>query len=109
MNILDVWTHIEESFDDLPVADRRRVMTEAKPYGPKFRGFDGNYEGDQYSIAKFLIERTGRFSNIDSKKLNSHMPTLDGYRRMVAAHKKTNRGASLSANEIVRLLKLQGA
>lgn len=54
----------------------------------KFRGFDANSESDQYSYANFLIKDEGRYkwlaTDCEDKFLNSHMPVLEMYRRMLA-------------------------
>ena len=54
----------------------------------KFPGFDGNNEGSQLSYAHFII-KDHRFESLISlnKDLNSHMPTLELYRRMLAMWK----------------------
>jgi len=56
---------------------------------PKYRfiGFDGNNESSQLSYASYFIIDLDRFQELLYGKeywdLNSHMPTLDKYRRML--------------------------
>jgi len=47
-----------------------------------FVGFDANEE-PHYGVAKAYIAKLNRFDEFSKRALNSHMPTLDGYRRMV--------------------------
>lgn len=58
-----------------------------------FPGFDGNNESEYLSFCRFLIEKQGKFQ--EQKQylqknggMNSHMPMIDKYRRMLA-HRKS--------------------
>ena len=51
-----------------------------------FRGFDGNEEAGTLTYARFLIEDLGKWDDLapaPGSNLNSHMPTLARYRRML--------------------------
>jgi uncharacterized protein YfbU (UPF0304 family) len=51
----------------------------------KFIGFDGNYETGEMGYVGFLAKHDDRFTDIiDRDSLNSHSPTLDRYRKMLA-------------------------
>ena len=84
-NILEVWWFVEMSHSRLSEGDKDRVTNEAKPFGERvvFPGFDGNYETKHLSIATFLINKLDRFVAFKGRDLNSHVPLIDCYRRMV--------------------------
>lgn len=86
-DVLEMWTHLEMSYDRLTAEEKQQVEREASPFGNEvvFRGFDGNNEGDHLSIAHFLIDRMERFERFAGRNLNSHAPSIDTYRRMLAA------------------------
>ena len=90
--------------------DKERVESEAAPLGNDvtFRGFDGNNESDHYSVALFLINDMGRFNCFKDRDLNSHLPSINDYRRMLAVFepmRKTLVGRALSASQIINLQK----
>lgn len=111
-DILDMWTLLEAAYKKLSAADKKRVKTEAAPFGDevKFRGFDGNNESEYINVSGFLIEQLGRWSNFKGRDLNSHMPSLGGYRRTLSAYEPIRKslglgGGSLGADQIVTILK----
>lgn len=110
VDILEMWEFIEEGHEALGPPDRKRVETEAKPFGShvKFTGFDGNYEGRWMSIACFLVDDMKRFSRFKGRDMNSHgSPPLDAYRRMLAVWepiRATLDGKPLTADQIIQLL-----
>jgi uncharacterized protein YfbU (UPF0304 family) len=67
----------------------------------KYRGFDGNYEIEQFSHAYFVIKTQGKFS--ESKHLNSHWPMLPIYRRMLGAWNKSANPFELTPQDIMRI------
>lgn len=101
-----MWSFIESSDAALPKKDKERVEKEADPFGknPKFPGFDGNNEAEWLSVATFLVEKMDRFT---VRCVNSHMRTLDGYRRMLCVWERMRpalTGGTMSAAQIVELL-----
>lgn len=109
VNILEMWHFIEASYAALSDDDKSRLEKEAEPFGknPKFRGFDGNNE-PQIGIAQFLIEQLDRFGSFKDRDLNSHMPSIDTYRRMYSAFKPMRQelaGELLTANQLIEILK----
>jgi uncharacterized protein len=90
MDILDLFTTIGRTVDNLSEADLAEIGPHAK-YALRFRGFDFNnsQEGRMASYAEFLI-RTGRWENMAEyfdrahDRGNSHSPTLASYERMLA-------------------------
>ena len=85
-NILDMWDFIEHSYGKLSTEDKAIVLEKAPLYGgdPQFRGFEGNSDSKQVSIASFLIDDLEHFQRFKGRDLNSHTPgSLDGFRRML--------------------------
>ncbi|MDR4493908.1 MAG: YfbU family protein [Nitrospirales bacterium] len=74
----------------------------------KFQGFDGNNESKQFSYAQYFISDLGRFDELkyeaEYPDFNSHMPTLEKYRRMLAWWNSHGRSFELSKNQLVELL-----
>jgi uncharacterized protein YfbU (UPF0304 family) len=104
---------IELSHDGLSKNDKGLVEKNADPYGKRvaFRGFDGNNETEHLGIARFLINELNRFSHFKDRDLNSHMPSIDGYRRMLRVFEpmKPNLGGGndLTAGQIIDVLNAQ--
>ena len=111
VDALNVWWFVEQSYEKLSKKDKDRVEKEAEPFGKivKFPGFDGNYEGEHLAIARFLIEKLDRFVAFKDRNLNSHVPSVDGYRRMAQTFEPMRNGLIggnlLSAAQIIKLLK----
>ena len=110
VNILDMWSFIENSHAELSAKDKVRVEKEAAPFGknPRFPGFDGNNETEHMGIARFLIGKLGRFSSFEGRgDLNSHHPSLDMHRRMFRVFdpmRRTLIGRTLTADELIAIL-----
>jgi uncharacterized protein YfbU (UPF0304 family) len=108
---LDMWEFIERAYKGFGAADKKRIATEVGPLGknPRFIGFDGNSEGEYMSIARFLVEKMGRFEAFKGRDFNSHVPVVDRYRVMSAAFEPMRTrlpGRELSVGELIELLKL---
>lgn len=70
-----------------------------------FLGFDGNNETSQMAYARFSVEEMGRFVDMSrTSDLNSHMPSLQKYRRMLAEWKRLSNPHSLDADNIELIL-----
>ena len=113
LDVLEMWYFIESGHSKLSEEQKERVKLEAEPFGNsvKFRGFDGNTEGNHGRVAKFLIKDLGRFEAFKGRNLNSHVPSMQAYRRMLVAFEPmlhTIAGRELSATEIIELLKKLG-
>lgn len=78
VDALDMWSFIEEAAEDLSPDEIK-----ALPSQPVFLGFDGNNESSHLGIARFLVEKLGRFTRFAGRSLNSHYPVTSGYRQMV--------------------------
>src|SRR5205085_8801355 len=108
VDILDMWSFLEEGHESLSVSDKDRVKTEAHPFGDNvhFRGFDGNNETSHFGIARFLVHKLERFDRFEHRDLNSHFPSIDTYRRMLRVflpRRQSLMGARLSANQIIAI------
>ncbi len=109
VDVLDMWDFIESSYNELSKKDKERLEKEADPFGihVKFMGFDGNNEASYIGIARFLIEKMGRFSNFKKRDLNSHMPTLATYRRMLSVFEQMRPGlvgTGLNTTQLIAIL-----
>jgi uncharacterized protein YfbU (UPF0304 family) len=89
------------------------VAKEAAPFGTEveFRGFDGNNEATHLSIAHFFVDKMERFSRFKGRDLNSHMPTIAGYRRMLVVFERMRQsltmGREFDVGQIVAILSAQ--
>ncbi len=76
----------------------------------KFRGFDGNNEPKQFAYAQYFISDLGRFEELkygsDYANFNSHMETLDKYRKMLAHWVGHGKSFELSKAQLIELLKV---
>jgi uncharacterized protein YfbU (UPF0304 family) len=111
VDVLDMWSFIEEAFEKLGEDDRKRLAEEAKPFGERvqFPGFDGNNESEYFSIASFLVNDLKRFSRfrVGHRDLNSHHPTLEIYSRMLRVFqpiRQTLIGRGLSVDDLIAIL-----
>ncbi len=86
------WTY--QTLDDKTGVDPQRM---------KFLGFDGNTEGDYMAYADYIL-RSGRFTTLQRPHgLNSHAPTLNRYRRIVAAWKESEDRNELTKEDLIRI------
>lgn len=109
VNVLDMWDFIERAAEGLAEPDRQELRERAAPFGEhvSFHGFDGNNESQAMSIARMLIGPMGRWERFARRDLNSHMPTIDGYRRMLAVFepiRATLIGRDMSVDELAAVL-----
>ena len=106
VDILDMWSFLEESYGKLSPADNQKVEKEANRTSVRLFGFDANNE-DHYFIARYQIEQLGRYPSFRGRDLNSPSPRIDGYRRMYRVFepiRPTLVDRSLNADEIVKVL-----
>lgn len=85
VDILSMWSFIEYSYQGLDEFEKTRLAEDAGVFGRdlSFRGFDGNNESEHMSVASFLINDLDRFDEFKGRSMNSNMPLLDAYRRML--------------------------
>ncbi|MFJ5537449.1 YfbU family protein [Vreelandella titanicae] len=110
LDILDMWSMIERSYENLSNESKVFVEKEASPFGkdPKFPGFDGNNETEYMGTASFLVNDLDRFEEFKGRDFNSHCPSIDSYRRMLSVFKPLLKNLNfqpLSAQNIVDILK----
>lgn len=113
---LETWRFLHNSYKELSPEDRDRVKEHVFIEGDKltFPGFDGNHETEHYSIAVFMVEKLRRFTELNHRALNSHAPSVDGYRRMNRAFApiRNNLGMgrdNLTADDMIEVLKARRA
>jgi uncharacterized protein YfbU (UPF0304 family) len=108
LDVLGMWDMIELAYERLAKADKAKVDKAAHGHPPKFIGFDGNNESEQLGIARFLIEKMGRFVRFKGRDLNSHSRTELFYRPMLRTYlemRPTLVGAdALGASQIIEIL-----
>ncbi|MER9483479.1 YfbU family protein [Mesorhizobium sp. M0494] len=119
VNTMAMWRAIEWGYEKLSPVDRQRVEDQVGYWvkDPKFDGFDGNEEGRYMSMAKFMVEKLGRFEEFRDRSLNAHANTVSTYREMLQkyAEIEARRGSPayrragqlLNADELIELLKLR--
>lgn len=111
VNYLEMWSFLEEAYSHFDIETKEIIAKEASPFGKyvRFLGFDGNNEPEALSISKILIEDMGRFGRFKGRDLNSHTPTLDIYKRMLAAFNPIKSSLSgmrnLDAAQVITVLK----
>lgn len=110
VDVLDMWSFIEEAFASFSAADKKKLVAEVGPRADRvaFPGFDGNNESSQIGIARFLIEDMNRFEKFKERDLDAHHPTEARYRQMVklfAPMRATLIGHGLNVRQVAELLK----
>ena len=87
-DVFDMYSFLEAGYGALSPQSKAAVdQATGRQGGPKFPGFDGNNETDEYSAGKFLIDEMGRFGSYKGRAMNSHHPTVDRSNRMLAVFK----------------------
>jgi len=103
LNILDMYRALEDykrfSKDDEVIKHHRSF----------FMGFDGNNETEYMSFARFLIVQQGKFSEQmvylnRNDNLNSHMPMVDTYARMLDKWHSFENKWQLSKQQVLEIL-----
>lgn len=108
-NHLDMWEHLERDFNALNAAGKAEVAKLADPLGKHvmFHGYDGNNEIEYMSAARFFVDDMNRWSVFKGRDLNSHMPSVEGYDRMLKVYRpilNTLDEPELSAQQIAKVL-----
>lgn len=106
--ILEMWSAIERGYKRLSADEKDQVEAEAGPLGRgvRFSGFDDDTEHEYRDVARHLIEDLNRFDRFQGRNLSAHMPTLDGYRRMLrlfAAMGPVSADVKLAVRQIISL------
>lgn len=111
VDILDMWSFIERTYEELDEEQRQRLAQEAEPFGadPKFRGFDGNNESEHMSTAMFLVNELERFEEFKGRSFNCHHKSLDMHRRFLENFEPIRREltfGSLTLEHLISILKV---
>lgn len=112
LDILDMWSFIEYSYKKLTPAQKEELQAAADPFGksPMFRGFDGNHESEYMSTAAFLVNQLDRFVEFKDRDFNSHMGTVDAYKRMLVPYLRVRdklANGPLDSRDLAMILKEQ--
>jgi uncharacterized protein YfbU (UPF0304 family) len=79
-DVLQMFEVLEDSYKELTDSQREEI----DPRRIKFSGFDGNNEAEYLMYVEFIVKDMGRFKWLcDRESLNSHMPRLSRYSRML--------------------------
>lgn len=110
VDILDMWSFIEHSYQNLSDEDKHKLEEDAAPFGkdPKFQGFDGNNETEYMGTAMFVVNDLDRFEEFKGRSFNSHCPSIDSHQRMLSAFEPIRKKLTfepLSVNELTTILK----
>lgn len=99
LDILDMWSLIEYSYDELSSDEKKLLEKKAKPFGkdPKFKGFSGNEEVEYMSTASFIVNKLDRFEEFKGRDFNSHLPSIASYRRMLRAFNEMKKSSLLNS------------
>lgn len=103
LNILDLYRAIE----DLKRSSKSQEL--ADHYYAFFRGFDGNNETEYMGFCRFLIDEQGKFQEqqqyfLKNDHLNSHMPMIDKYKRMLDVATAVPDVWSMTVKDALRIL-----
>lgn len=110
VNVLDMWTFMEEAYEELSSDEKTMIVQEVGAWATdvKFTGFDGNHEGAQMQIARFLVDKMNRFTRFKGRTLNSHTLTSKRYAdmyRLFEPIRATLVGKRLGVQQLIDLLK----
>ena len=94
---LGMWDRLEQSYIQLTPEQQEHVRQATGRSEVRFPGFDGNSEGTHMKIACFFADHMARGAYLKGRDLDSHMPSLDAYRRMFSAFKRME---SLGDNQL---------
>lgn len=112
VDILDMWNFIETAYQGYTDEEKRAVEAAVGIWGkdPKFHGFDGNNETEYMGIARFLVEKLGRFQDFKGRDFNSHSPTVARYIGMARRFQDIRKnliGREMSSGEMIEVLRLE--
>jgi len=106
MDVLDMYRRIEDYKGTNPKDDEIHKM----PWS-HFFGFDGNNESKYLGFVRFLFKQKSPELWVEQRKYakktdgyNSHMPTLDIYRRMLAKLESFGSPITLSREQVLAIL-----
>ncbi|QZA81090.1 YfbU family protein [Deefgea piscis] len=103
LNILDLYRAIEDlkrTTKDHELINHRYSI---------FPGFDGNNETEHMSFCRFLIQKQNKFIEqqqymVKNDNLNSHIPMIDKYTRMLEKSKELNNIWQINVEQALNIL-----
>ena len=103
LNILDLYRAIEEVKRS---SQNEKLIGHSYSY---FNGFDGNNESEYMGFCRFLIEVQGKFQEqkqylSKNDHLNSHMPMIEKYERMLKISKEFPDKWRMSVEDAIKVL-----
>lgn len=109
VDILDMWSFLEKGYEALSPKNKKIIKEKSEGLYSTVRlvGFDGNNETEHLGIARFLVEKMGRFERFKGRDFNSHSPSLKGYNQMLSVFlpiRTTLIGQGLSFEQIIKIL-----
>jgi uncharacterized protein YfbU (UPF0304 family) len=111
LDILDMWSTLEFCYAKLSDEDKAHLKDAAEPFGkdPRFNGFDGNHEGTYMGAAMFIVNDLNRFDEFKGRDFNSHMASVDSYKRMLSVFEPIlgRKSLDLSVEDLASILKEQ--
>jgi len=107
-NILDMWDHIEYSYQILNQTEKELIVGTLKSE-PKFKGFDGNNEYKQLGIIDILVNKMDRYQFLKNRYINSHMPMIDIYQNQLVQYNEITEQSeipsALTAENIIEIIR----
>lgn len=109
-SVLDMWAFLERGYNALSAKSKARLKGELGSWGDRiqFPGFDGNNEGEHYSVARMFIDKMDRWTLFKGRDLNSHAPLLSNYRKMLRIFEPARQkimGDELNEQQIMEIMK----
>jgi uncharacterized protein YfbU (UPF0304 family) len=112
VDILDMWSFIEEAYERFSAEEQEHVRIEAHLNGdPLFAGFDRHEDVRHVAAGRCLLEDLGKFSRFNRESPESTPPythLLNAYRRMCRVFEPIRKilvGRGLTATEMIAILK----
>jgi hypothetical protein len=103
LNILDMYRAITDSYNRLD--DKTGIEGQ---YWLKFKGFDGNNESHLMSYCQYFIIDLQRYEELtygaEFPDFNSHMPSIEKYRKMLEVWNSLNVKNHLPVNTLKNIL-----
>ena len=105
-DILQMWRILRNSVNyHMETEERDRVLESINPDNLDFPGFDGNNE-EHYGVAEFIVHKMRRFEEFKDAILNSHWPSIEGYRAMLRVFREQEPkeiNGTLNADQVIKV------
>ena len=96
--ILNMYDALKRSYETL------EDKTGIEEWQIKFLGFDGNNETTRLAYTRYVCEDGEAYADLDrGDNFNSHMPSLDGYRRQLTEWKALGHPHELTREQIIQI------